>query len=91
MHQAHSNFADHASVLLFFMFVTFVLCYKPKRLNPCNKGSLSSLDIYLFIKRAQGEKWGRDDYYISSRNFLPNNLKKGLEEQSFSWQTVVFL
>ena len=52
---------------------------------------LWALWIYLFIKRAQGEKLVCDDYYISSRNFLPSNLKKGLEEQSFSWQPVLSL
>ena len=61
MPPTHSNFADHASVLTFFMLVTFVLCYKPKRLNPCNKGSLSSLDISIHQK---GTGWKMGSWWL---------------------------
>ena len=91
MHQTHSNFADHASVLTFFMLVTFVLCYKPKRLNPCNKGSLSSLDISI---QQKGTGWKNG--FVMTITFLVEIFYQTIwrtawKSKVFSWQTVVFL
>ena len=83
MHQTHSNFADHASVLTFFMLVTFVLCYKPKRLNPCNKGSLSSLDISI---QQKGTGWKNG--FVITITFLVEISYQTIWRKA--WKTKVF-
>ena len=82
MHQMHSNFAD----LHFFMFVTFILFYNPKGYT-----SVIIQDLWaLQICSAKGHRV-KKNWFVLTVTFLPNNLKKGLEEQSFSWQPVLSL